>query len=97
MFEGDLKQYAAIVLLNTAGEELNPAQRAKFEQYMREGGNAVVVHRAAITPPKPNSDAVLIVASSAPISVAFGRQDLKFIRFLMLSLRSMPQESPRVE
>ncbi|WP_296950744.1 ThuA domain-containing protein [uncultured Massilia sp.] len=51
MFEGDLKQYAAVVFLNTPGEELNPAQRAKFEQYMREGGNAVVVHRAAITPP----------------------------------------------
>ena len=51
VFDGDLKQYAAVVFLNTPGEELNPAQRAKFEAYMREGGNAVVVHRAAITPP----------------------------------------------
>lgn len=50
-FEGDLKQYAAVVFLNTPGEELNPAQRAGFEAYLRGGGNAVVVHRAAITPP----------------------------------------------
>jgi type 1 glutamine amidotransferase len=50
-FDGDLKQYAAVVFLNTPGEELNPAQRAHFEAYMRGGGNAVVVHRAAITPP----------------------------------------------
>ncbi|WP_198117751.1 ThuA domain-containing protein [Massilia rhizosphaerae] len=50
-FDGDLKQYAAVVFLNTPGEELNPAQRAHFEAYMRTGGNAVVVHRAAITPP----------------------------------------------
>lgn len=50
-FDGDLKQYAAVVFLNTPGEELNPAQRAHFEAYMRAGGNAVVVHRAAITPP----------------------------------------------
>jgi type 1 glutamine amidotransferase len=57
VFEGDLKQYAAVMILNTqAAEELNPAQRARFEAYMREGGNAVVVHRAAITPPagQPN-------------------------------------------
>lgn len=50
-FDGDLKQYAAVVFLNTPGEELNPAQRAHFEAYMRGGGNAVIVHRAAITPP----------------------------------------------
>ena len=50
-FDGDLAQYAAVVFLNTPGEELNPAQRAHFEAYMRGGGNAVVVHRAAITPP----------------------------------------------
>jgi len=51
VFEGDLKQYAAVVFLNTPGEELNPVQRQRFEAYMRAGGNAVVVHRAAITPP----------------------------------------------
>jgi len=50
-FDGDLSQYAAVMFLNTPGEELTPAQRAKFEAYMRAGGNAVVVHRAAITPP----------------------------------------------
>jgi len=50
-FEGDLSQYAAIMFLNTPGEELNPAQRRKFEDYMRAGGNAIVVHRAAITRP----------------------------------------------
>jgi type 1 glutamine amidotransferase len=49
-FEGDLKQYAAIVLLNTAGEEMNPAQRSRFEAYVRGGGNAVIVHRAMIAP-----------------------------------------------
>ncbi|MBB4086867.1 ThuA domain-containing protein [Sphingomonas carotinifaciens] len=49
-FDGDLSQYAAVMFLNTPGEELNPAQRAKFEAYMRGGGNAIVVHRAAITP-----------------------------------------------
>ena len=50
-FEGDLSKYAAIVMLNTPGEELNPAQRKKFEDYMRAGGNAVVVHRALIAQP----------------------------------------------
>ncbi|WBS05320.1 ThuA domain-containing protein [Pseudoduganella sp. SL102] len=51
VFDGDLKQYGAVMFLNTPGEELNAAQRANFEAYMRGGGNAVVVHRAAITPP----------------------------------------------
>ena len=50
-FDGDLSQYGAVLFLNTPGEELNPAQRGKFEAYMRAGGNAMVVHRAAITPP----------------------------------------------
>ena len=50
-FDGDLKQYAAVMFLNTPGEELSPTQRQKFESYMRSGGNAIVVHRAAITPP----------------------------------------------
>lgn len=50
-FDGDLKQYAAVMFLNTPGEELSPTQRKKFEDYMRNGGNAIVVHRAAITPP----------------------------------------------
>ena len=49
--DGDLRQYAAVMFLNTPGEELNAAQRSRFEAYMRGGGNAIVVHRAAITPP----------------------------------------------
>lgn len=49
-FDGDLRQYAVVMFLNTPAEELNPAQRRKFEDYMRAGGNAIVVHRAAIIP-----------------------------------------------
>lgn len=49
--EHDLGEYAAIMLLNTPVEDLTPAQRAGFEAYMRAGGNAIVVHRAAITRP----------------------------------------------
>lgn len=52
--EGELGRYAAVMLLNTAVEDLNDAQRARFEAYMTGGGNAVVVHRAAIVvPAKP--------------------------------------------
>ena len=51
VFDGDLSQYAAVVLLNTPGEELNEGQRKKFEAYLRAGGNVVLVHRALITPP----------------------------------------------
>ena len=47
-FEGDLSKYAAVVLLNSSGEEFNEAQRAGFERYMKAGGNAVVVHRGII-------------------------------------------------
>ena len=50
-FDEDLSQYAAVMFLNSPGEELNAGQRAKFEAYMRAGGNAMIVHRAAITPP----------------------------------------------
>ncbi|NWK97586.1 hypothetical protein DM806_18340 [Sphingobium lactosutens] len=49
-FDGDISQYAAVMFLNTPGEELNPSQRKRFEDYMRAGGNAIIVHRAAITP-----------------------------------------------
>lgn len=52
VFEGDLKPYAAVMFLNTSGEELNAGQRAGFEAYMRGGGNAVIVHRALIMPKK---------------------------------------------
>ena len=50
-FEGDLGKYAAVVLLNSSGEEFNEAQRAGLERYMKAGGNAVVVHRAIISKP----------------------------------------------
>lgn len=49
-FDGDLSQYAAVMFLNTPGEVLDAARRARFEAYMRGGGNAIVVHRAAIMP-----------------------------------------------
>ncbi|MFT4074285.1 MAG: ThuA domain-containing protein [Asticcacaulis sp.] len=49
--EHDLSGYAAIMLLNTPVEDLNAAQRAGFEAYMRGGGNVIVVHRAAIALP----------------------------------------------
>ena len=49
-FEVDLHQYAAVMFLNTPGEELNAAQRHGFETYMKTGGNAIVVHRALIMP-----------------------------------------------
>jgi hypothetical protein len=49
-FNGDLSRYATIIFLNAQAEQLNPAERARFEAYMRAGGNAVVVHRSAIIP-----------------------------------------------
>src|SRR5690606_2787018 len=48
--EGDLSRYAAIIFMNTSGEELNDAQRKNLENYMRKGGNAMIVHRGIITP-----------------------------------------------
>ncbi len=50
VFDGDLRQYAAVMFLNTPAEQLSPAERGNFEAYMRAGGNAIVVHRAAIIP-----------------------------------------------
>jgi hypothetical protein len=49
--EGELKQYAAIVLMNTSGEDFNDKQRKNFEDYIKGGGHVVVVHRAMIIPP----------------------------------------------
>ncbi|TPE59265.1 ThuA domain-containing protein [Sandaracinobacter neustonicus] len=51
VLEGDLGGYAAILLLNTPVEDLNPAQRAGFEAYVNGGGNVMIVHRAAIALP----------------------------------------------
>lgn len=47
---GDLAAYAAILLLNTPADSFTPGQRAGLERYMRAGGNAMIVHRAAIVP-----------------------------------------------
>lgn len=49
--EQNLKPFATIVLLNTPTEDLNAAQRANFESYVKGGGNIVIVHRAAIALP----------------------------------------------
>lgn len=51
VFDGDLNQYAAVMFLNTPPEELNEARRKKFEDYMKTGGNAMLVHRSLIIPP----------------------------------------------
>lgn len=51
IFAGDLHKFAAVMFLNTPAEQLSEPQRRRFEDYMRTGGNAVVVHRAAIIPP----------------------------------------------
>ena len=48
VFDGNLSQYAAIVFLNTPGEELDVAQRSKLEAYVQAGGGVVAVHRALI-------------------------------------------------
>ena len=51
VFDGDLSQYAMVMFLNTPGEELSEPRRRKFEDYMCNGGNAMLVHRALIIPP----------------------------------------------
>jgi hypothetical protein len=45
-FDGDLSAYAAIVLLNTPGDELKGPQRERLTSYVRAGGGVVAVHRA---------------------------------------------------
>ncbi len=50
-FDGDLSQYATIVLLNTPGDELVGEQRGRLEAYVRGGGGVVAVHRALIFNP----------------------------------------------
>jgi len=45
----NLKQYAAIVFLNTTGDVLNPGQQAAFEQYIKSGGGYVGIHAATDT------------------------------------------------
>ena len=48
-FDGDLSQYAAIVFLNTPGEELKGEQRQRLQTYVQAGGGVVAVHRALIS------------------------------------------------
>ncbi|WP_316814031.1 ThuA domain-containing protein [Pedobacter heparinus] len=45
----NLKQYAAVVFLNTTGDVLNDEQQSAFEQYIKAGGGYVGVHAATDT------------------------------------------------
>lgn len=45
----NLKQYAAVIFLNTTGNVLNDKQQAEFEKYIRNGGGFVGVHSATDT------------------------------------------------
>ena len=45
----NLKQYAAVIFLNTSGNVLNDDQQQAFESYIRSGGGFVGVHAAADT------------------------------------------------
>ena len=47
--EDSLKQYAAIVFLNTTGDILNAVQQADFERYIQAGGGFVGIHSATDT------------------------------------------------
>jgi len=47
--EDSLKQYSAIVFLNTTGTILNPVQKADFERYIQAGGGFVGIHSATDT------------------------------------------------
>lgn len=46
---GNLKQYAAVMFLNTTGDVLNDEQQNAFEQYIKGGGGYVGVHAATDT------------------------------------------------
>jgi glucose/arabinose dehydrogenase/cytochrome c551/c552/type 1 glutamine amidotransferase len=45
--EDSLKQYSAVIFLNTTGEVLDYRQQADFERYIQAGGGYVGVHAAA--------------------------------------------------
>ena len=47
--EDNLKQYSAIVFLNTTGNILDAQQEAAFERYMQAGGGFVGIHAATDT------------------------------------------------
>ncbi|RYY34234.1 MAG: ThuA domain-containing protein [Sphingobacteriaceae bacterium] len=46
---GNLKQYAAVIFLNTTGDIFNADQQTAFEQYIKKGGGFVGVHAATDT------------------------------------------------
>jgi len=45
----NLKQYKAVVFLNTTGDILNPLQQDAFEKYIQAGGGFVGIHAATDT------------------------------------------------
>ncbi|WP_119080678.1 ThuA domain-containing protein [Chitinophaga alhagiae] len=45
--EDTLKQYAAVIFLNTTGDVLDAGQQADFERYIQAGGGYVGVHAAS--------------------------------------------------
>ncbi|MDF2189585.1 ThuA domain-containing protein [Paraflavitalea sp. CAU 1676] len=45
----NLKQYKAVIFLNTTGNILDETQQAAFEQYIRSGGGFVGIHAATDT------------------------------------------------
>lgn len=47
--EKNLKQYSAVVFLNTTGNVLNTDQQAVFEKFIRAGNGYVGIHSAADT------------------------------------------------
>lgn len=47
--EKELRRYAAVVFLNTAGDVLNPTQEIEFERYIQAGGGFVGIHTALDT------------------------------------------------
>lgn len=49
--EAHLKQFRAVVFLDTAGRSFTAAQRAAFEAYFRDGGGFVGLHSAILTDP----------------------------------------------
>jgi len=50
----NLKQYAAVIFLNTSGDVLEDDQQTIFENYIKHGGGFVGVHSATDTEPEWN-------------------------------------------
>ena len=44
--EDSLKNYSAVIFLNTTGDVLNHFQQAEFERYIQAGGGFVGIHAA---------------------------------------------------